>query len=27
MYADVSFEDMQAGVTALYRDRSGSEKQ
>ena len=27
MYADVSFEDMQAGVTALCSDHGGSEKQ
>jgi hypothetical protein len=27
MYADVSFEDMRAGVTALYGDHGGSEKQ
>lgn len=26
LYADVSFEDMQAGVTALYGDHGGSEK-
>lgn len=27
MYADVSFEDMRAGVTGLYDDHGGSEKQ
>jgi len=27
LYADVSFEDMREGVTGLYGDRGGSEKQ